>query len=201
MPGHTWAIFLSEVVSGVRKGISEMAMPAIKTKYNFCQYRSRLEAHWAAFFDLLGWKFEYEPYDLNGWIPDFALIGGDEILVEVKPFFNFTDFDLDKIMAAIKNTDKNKKEILLLGGTVFDGFYHDITLAPAIGWVGEYFYPGEKIYFNEAILNKYQGLYGFFHSSATRQDKMTLGNINTPPSRQEILGLWNTAKNKVMWKK
>jgi len=33
-------------------------MPAIKTKYNFCQYRSRLEAYWAVFFDLLGWEYE-----------------------------------------------------------------------------------------------------------------------------------------------
>jgi len=201
VPGHTWAIFLSEVVSGVRKGISEMSMPAIKTKYNFCQYRSRLEAHWAAFFDLLGWEYEYEPYDLNGWIPDFALIGMNEILVEVKPNFNFTDFDLNKIISATKDTDKSKKEILLLASTIFDGFYQDITIAPVIGWIGEYFYPGERIYFDEAILNKNKGLYGFFHSSATKQDKMTGGFEITPPSTQEILGLWNTAKNKVMWNK
>ena len=128
-------------------------------------------------------------------------MGKDEILVEVKPYFNFGDFDLNKIMEAIKITDKSEKEILLLGGTIFEGFYQGITLAPALGWIGEYFYPGEKIYFDEAILNKHDNLYGFFHSSATKQDKIIGKNIINIPSRQEILALWNTAKNKVMWKK
>lgn len=62
-------------------------MKAYPTMYNGRQYRSRLEARWAAMFDLLGWSFEYEPFDLDGWIPDFVLTGGKwrEVLVEVKP--------------------------------------------------------------------------------------------------------------------
>ena len=65
----------------------EPARTGIPTKYNHCQFRSRLEAKWAAFFDLVGWKWEYDPFDLNGWIPDFLLIGTREkVLVEVKPF-------------------------------------------------------------------------------------------------------------------
>ena len=31
------------------------------TLYNGRRYRSRLEARWAAFFDLVRWPFEYEP--------------------------------------------------------------------------------------------------------------------------------------------
>lgn len=50
-------------------------MKAIKTKFNGIIYRSRLEATWAAFFKNLEWNFEYEPYDLNGWIPDFIILG------------------------------------------------------------------------------------------------------------------------------
>jgi len=46
---------------------------AIRTKYNNVWFRSRLEARWAAVFDLVGWKWNYEPFDLNGWIPDFQL--------------------------------------------------------------------------------------------------------------------------------
>ena len=53
------------------------------------RFRSRVEATWAAVFEALGLAWEYEPYDLEGYIPDFALVfGGEdgpvEVLVEVK---------------------------------------------------------------------------------------------------------------------
>lgn len=48
-------------------------MNAIPTVYADVQMRSRLEATWAAFFDQMGWKWSYEPVDLDGWIPDFVL--------------------------------------------------------------------------------------------------------------------------------
>lgn len=60
-------------------------MNAIPTKYNGVQFRSRLEARWAAFFDLCGWPWEYEPLDLDGYIPDFILTLHRAVLVEVKP--------------------------------------------------------------------------------------------------------------------
>jgi hypothetical protein len=44
---------------------------SIPTRYRDTEFRSRLEARWAAFADLAGWKWKYEPVDLNGWIPDF----------------------------------------------------------------------------------------------------------------------------------
>lgn len=78
---------------------------AIPTLYRGRQYRSRLEARWAAMFDLLGWAYEYEPYDLNGWIPDFVLMGKRNVLVEVKPILG--DFDsepreLDEVATKIR---------------------------------------------------------------------------------------------------
>src|SRR4051812_23407737 len=63
--------------------------PGIPTCYRGVQYRSRLEAKWAAFFDLLGWPYQYEPFDLDGWVPDFVLLGKDPVLVEVKPAVGF----------------------------------------------------------------------------------------------------------------
>lgn len=60
--------------------------PAIATAYRQYSFRSRLEAKWAVFFDLCCWQWSYEPIDLNGWIPDFA-IGEYPTLVEIKPFF------------------------------------------------------------------------------------------------------------------
>lgn len=58
---------------------------AIPTTYAGVNFRSRLEARWAAFFDLCGWKWDYEPFDLDGWAPDFLLKGKIKALVEVKP--------------------------------------------------------------------------------------------------------------------
>lgn len=74
---------------------------AIPTKYSGVQFRSRLEASWAAFFDLAGWEWEYEPCELPGWIPDFylkfecghsACNGYHDLLAEVKPFDSLEKF-------------------------------------------------------------------------------------------------------------
>lgn len=62
---------------------------AKETTYNGCIFRSRLEAKWAAFFDLVGWEWVYEPFDLKGWSPDFLIKGTEDILVEVKPITEF----------------------------------------------------------------------------------------------------------------
>ena len=60
-------------------------MNAIPTHYNGINFRSRLEAKWARFFDLLGWKWDYEPVDFDGYIPDFYLHGDRPCFVEIKP--------------------------------------------------------------------------------------------------------------------
>ncbi len=62
---------------------------AIPTMYRGVQFRSRLEARWAAYFDLTAFKWAYEPLDLKGYIPDFLIEG--EILVEVKPAMSLID--------------------------------------------------------------------------------------------------------------
>jgi hypothetical protein len=52
------------------------------------QFRSRLEARWAQFFERLGLKWEYEPIDLKGYIPDFLIQlpnSNKTVLIEVKP--------------------------------------------------------------------------------------------------------------------
>jgi len=62
------------------------------TEYAGTRFRSRLEAKWAAFFDLAGWRWEYEPLDEAGWVPDFLLIGQRHtVKVEVKPIAWFAD--------------------------------------------------------------------------------------------------------------
>ncbi len=68
------------------------------TYYADVLFRSRLEATWAAFFDLCGWSWEYEPLDLRGWTPDFritlqSLVSGNKtVLAEVKPYYTIDGF-------------------------------------------------------------------------------------------------------------
>ena len=56
---------------------------AKSTTYAGVRFRSQLEATWAAFFDVAGMPWEYEPVTLPGWVPDFRLFG--RFLCEVKP--------------------------------------------------------------------------------------------------------------------
>ena len=62
---------------------------AIETIYKGYRFRSRLEARWAVFFDVLGvqWEYEKEGYDLGkfGWyLPDFWL-PTQQYWCEIKP--------------------------------------------------------------------------------------------------------------------
>lgn len=65
---------------------------AIATIYRGIEYRSRLEARWAAFFDHLGWNFTYEPFDGDGYIPDFVIHGAHPLLIEVKPAITASEY-------------------------------------------------------------------------------------------------------------
>lgn len=75
----------------------ENRMGSIPTLYGGCLFRSRLEANWAAFFDLLGIRWLYEPPELEakearGHIPDLSLIfPRGRILASVKPYYNFDE--------------------------------------------------------------------------------------------------------------
>lgn len=49
----------------INDGADELnAIKAKETEYNGYRFRSRLEARWAVFFDVLGIKYEYEPEGL-----------------------------------------------------------------------------------------------------------------------------------------
>jgi hypothetical protein len=47
---------------------TEVAARGIQTTYRGTRFRSRLEARWAAFFDMVDWDWTYEPFDTDGWI-------------------------------------------------------------------------------------------------------------------------------------
>jgi hypothetical protein len=70
---------------GVGRAEDSMVKRGIPTEYRGVQMRSRAEARWAALFDEWGWRWLYEPIDLDGYIPDFLVTRGKEqVLIEVK---------------------------------------------------------------------------------------------------------------------
>lgn len=107
------------------------------TWYADVEFRSRLEATWAAFFDLCGWAWEYEPLDLEGWTPDFmitllSLISKNRIvLAEVKPYYTIAEFAGHTCMNYQPSSD-----IALLGNNP------DVTFIAASGRVIGYWVRG-----------------------------------------------------------
>jgi hypothetical protein len=94
----------------------DYSIAAIPTVYNGIRYRSRPEAKWAAFFDLLNWKFVYEPADFGSWSPDFLLVrfdGRDGYYVEVKPI---NAFDAETAAKMVAGSPSRRTVSLLLVG-------------------------------------------------------------------------------------
>jgi hypothetical protein len=98
---------------------------AIPTKYAGIQFRSRLEARWAAFFDLCGWGWDYEPFDLAGYCPDFLLKFHRPLIAEVKPANT-----REELQAHTLKIERSgwEGEILIVGSAPFD----------SIDWGGEH---------------------------------------------------------------
>jgi len=102
------------VASPAKPGIA-----AIRTEYGGQSFRSRLEAHWACFFDALGWPWEYEPFDLHGYIPDFILRLHRPVLIEVKPEMEFAA--LGQHMAKIDASGWDaERDAIVVGACLFD---------------------------------------------------------------------------------
>lgn len=113
---------------------------AITTTYRGIEYRSRLEARWAAFFTGLGWTFTYEPFDGDGYIPDFIIHGSAPLLVEVKPAATDEEYRAatTKSVAGLKH--HWGRDILIVGLTPTPDMYNGFDFgfdAPQAGLLGE----------------------------------------------------------------
>lgn len=178
-----------------------MTARTIPTKYDGTQFRSRLEARWAAFFGLVGWRWEYEPLDLNGWIPDFALIGKKETtLVEVKPVAWRDD------PVAVQACSKAERavhdsghpcEILLLG------FAWSETIAggSGVGWLCEWYDASTATGACWAVapFSSLGGI-GFHHDYASYHNRITGEYDGDAGAFAEApLELWREAGNATQW--
>lgn len=120
---------------------------AIPTMYAGVQFRSRLEARWAAFFDLIGWKWEYEPFDLPGYIPDFRVRKTDAvdpgwILCEVKPVspIDQCEFEGFEKLTSLHGKDTRACKILLLGNSNSDATYSE----DSFGFIASEIFCGDR---------------------------------------------------------
>lgn len=186
-------------------------MNGIPTMFNGRRYRSRLEARWAAFFTLIGWRFEYEPCDFDGWIPDFALVGKEQsVFVEVKPIGGFSKDVVNKIDAS-----NCVDECLLLGLT--------FPLQCVDGWDGVLGFLREDGYveidanggmndpswwWDAAILSKWScGTIGFCHSQGSYTDRISgtydggSWGIDQDDALKVASRAWTEAGNAVQWRK
>jgi hypothetical protein len=173
---------------------------AIPTLYKGVQYRSRLEAKWAAFFDLLGWRFQYEPFDLEGWIPDFLILGHESVLVEVKPGPGSFKDAVEKIENA-----NPQLETLLVGATIGERlgqiriWNHDESCPN-----GDYWCWWPAVFVKNVIDIRI----GFTHIDETEQEKDRITGIGwrrllvceSDWQLAGIVDLWNQAGNLVQWR-
>jgi argonaute-like protein implicated in RNA metabolism and viral defense len=75
-------------------------IPPKPTEWAGVNFKSLLEAQWARFFEAKGWGWEYEPFSVKTWLPDFIVNkNGFTALVEVKPTAEM--FSLDKYQIAL----------------------------------------------------------------------------------------------------
>ena len=137
-------------------------MKAYPTIYQGCRFRSRLEAKWAAFFDAVGWPWEYEPLDFDGYIPDFLLKIAVPTLVEVKPACGWEELRRWEHDPKIQGAIEWGEEFLIVGvGLMPDeaGCFRE-----GLGWLKQ-----ADAYFEEANLIRCLNCkqIGFYHTQCT----------------------------------
>lgn len=190
---------------------------AIPTVYGARQFRSRLEAKWASFFHEAGWQFEYEPFDLGEWSPDFLLRGRTQVLVEVKPLTAF-DEETGAKMARAATASRWDGELLLVGvAPLFasdepKGFHWSC----GIGWLGEldfdvldegtgYLTASGNFSFDPCAACIAPNGSLDFHSNTMSYAGRMFGapykENDRPPGADWLKRIWDRAANRVQWHK
>jgi hypothetical protein len=116
-----------------------MTTIGIPTRYEAGNFRSRLEARWAAMFDMLRWSYVYEPIDADGYIPDFLIEGPRPFFVEVGPCIAERDYR-DKSEKADRNAAVLGYDVLVVGASPLPFLPHPYADGYlAAGWLGEHY--------------------------------------------------------------
>jgi hypothetical protein len=147
-------------------------MAGIPTIYRGVQFRSRIEARWAAFFQIAKLRWMYEPLDLAGYIPDFLVwmpyspdIG--PFLVEIK-----SEIDGQQLIEAAQKIDRSgwRGRAIIFGASPDVGLIDNAPLGDASRWA--------------PIADEWSDMLSAFAGL----------------SRKRVASLWIRAGNAVQWK-
>jgi len=109
---------------------------SISTRYSGVQFRSRLEARWAALFDLLGfkWHYEMEAFSLpcGAYLPDFWL---PDVPVWAEVKIKFSPKELTKCLQLAHQTHF---AVLLLDGPPENRSYLTLPPHPGPPWIAHW---------------------------------------------------------------
>lgn len=173
------------------------------TEYKGISFRSRLEARWAAMFDILGWTWEYEPECDGFYIPDFLLHGprGQRVYVEVKPMATFLG-DRPAIVAKARDAIGTEELLLILTDEFPHGVCFDVAAigfldGPDVEDFAILFQPGARHHglefdFGCAFGSWVGKLTGAYDGNALFESTMV--------SKGDLLQLWSRAGNAIQWK-
>jgi hypothetical protein len=175
-------------------------IPSIPTTYKGIHFRSRLESRWAAFFDLVGWAWQYEPIDLDGYIPDFVLEGKGSILVEVKPALSLAALEVHTKKIEGSRWDK---EAILLGTRPYESTVFECAGLGLIGERNESEYiwtatvlarepDGDRWDFSSDLMYYGGRMYGEHDGNPAWMDL-------DRPLKDEVRILWTKAGNATRW--
>lgn len=171
------------------------AIPSHPTKYGGILFRSRLEARYAALWDLLGLHWEYENLELDSYVPDFlvdvALYPGPDkqptmpTLIEVKPVWTPEEYETPISKIALS------------------------------GWTGPAIVVGSTVRKRELFLAKPEYIIGYGHPTVTPKHALPgtrewfpVGWNDTGPAAgqfsfggtADLTSLWREAGNEVQWR-
>lgn len=173
----------------------------IETTYNGTRFRSRLEARWAAFFDLVGWKWTYEPFDLAGYIPDFVLQFHEPLLVEVKPELSIAG--LEQHAGKLEGSGWEKEALIVGADPRLDGEWRDTG---AIGLLAERWVSESRVEFTweeapwSTCLHCHRP--SFFHASGGWKCRVCGeydGDHMIGPAPANLAALWGSAHALTRW--
>jgi hypothetical protein len=181
---------------------------ARETTYRGVTFRSRLEARWAAFFDRIKWDWIYEPFNGDGYIPDFLIMGARPMLIEIKPAVTSAEYH-----APVDKIERSNlgwiHDIMIFGATPFgleeecawEGFHKAGLLGE--GWVRwakppvHYYDCGNWATCERCGKLSIFSCYGSFacRPCGHHDGSQFLGSV----SRQEIRQLWDAAGMDTKW--
>jgi len=179
-----------------------MNAPAgIPTVYRGVRMRSRVEATWAAFLDKLLWGWEYEPFDLNGYIPDFVLRLHAPMILEIKGVAS-TLAELDDHKAKIERSGWEGEALLTAAMPI-----ELESMSPILGLLGE------RELIDGELEWRWSAARGFVCSSCGNLSALAEdgdwscrvcgigdGNGHVLPVEDRLSREWGLAKNQLQWR-